>query len=197
MTRSPIVPAPREHAPSSGPDGLAHAPAGPGEGGLALAPPQDAGLPDHALPGEPLPARGTVVLSSVSSDSHTWNLAYLQLLLEELGWHVVNLGACTPDDIVIDACLRHQPDLLVISSVNGHGRIDGARLAAAVRRRPELHSVPAIIGGKLGLAGQLAPDQVHGLLEAGFHAVFQDGADMHLFTGYVAAIGASRRAVTP
>ena len=197
MTHPPIIPAPREFAPSSGPDAPAHAPAGPGESALALAPPQDAGLPDHAPHGDPLPARGTVVLSSVSSDSHTWNLVYLQLLLEELGWHVVNLGACTPDTLVIDACLRHRPDLLVISSVNGHGRIDGARLAAAVREQPELHSVPAIIGGKLGVAGQLAPGLVHELLEAGFNAVFQDGADMHLFTGYVAAIGASRRAVTP
>ena len=137
------------------------------------------------------------MLSSVSSDAHTWNLVYLQLLLEELGWHVVNLGACTPDQVVIDACLSHRPNLVVISSVNGHGHLDGARLAEALRGRPELRTIPAIIGGKLGVSGEVGGAHVHTLLEAGFDAVFEDGTDMRLFTGYVAALGERRYAVAP
>lgn len=37
-----------------------------------------------------------VVLSTIPSDSHTWNLLFLQLLLEEHGCEVTNLGACVP-----------------------------------------------------------------------------------------------------
>lgn len=64
-------------------------------------------------------------MASVASDSHTWNLVFLYLLLEELGFDVVNLGASLPDDILISECTRIEPDLVVISSVNGHGYNDG------------------------------------------------------------------------
>lgn len=141
--------------------------------------------------------RGTVVLTGVSSDAHTWNLVYLQLLLEELGWNVVNLGATTPDRDIIEACLRHQPDLLVVSSVNGHGHIDGARLITALREVEELFGIPAVIGGKLGVAGEVGADQVVGLLGAGFDAVFQDGVDVASFTRYLAVLADGRLAVTP
>lgn len=40
--------------------------------------------------------RLTVVLAGTSSGSHTWNLAFLQLLLAEQGCGVVNLGPCPP-----------------------------------------------------------------------------------------------------
>ncbi|MGV9270178.1 cobalamin B12-binding domain-containing protein [Kitasatospora sp. NPDC003701] len=151
-----------------------------------------------ASPGAaPGPAgRGTVVLTGVSSDAHTWNLVYLRLLLEELGWEVVGLGATTPDQEVVEACLRHRPDLLVVSSVNGHGHIDGARLITAVRRVEELSGIPAVIGGKLGVAGEVGAARVAALLAAGFGAVFQDGAGIASFTRYLAVLAGGRPAVT-
>src|SRR5262249_57781785 len=89
----------------------------------------------------------------VSSDSHTWNLVFLQLALEELGHRVVNLGACVPDELVLAGCLRVRPDLVVVSSVNGHGFRDGTRLIGRIRGCPELAATPVVIGGKLGVAG--------------------------------------------
>ncbi|MGW7413543.1 cobalamin-dependent protein, partial [Streptomyces sp. NPDC054863] len=62
---------------------------------------------------KPEPRR--VLVSSVSSDSHTWNLVYLQLVLEELGHEVRNIGACVPDDLLLEECLAHRPALVVIS----------------------------------------------------------------------------------
>lgn len=123
------------------------------------------------------PATGTVVLGTVSSDSHTWNLVFLQLLLEEMGRHVINLGACVPDEVFIEQCRRHRPDLVVVSSVNGHGYAEGRRLGAALRAEPALHGVPVVIGGKLGVSGALDPVQVGHLLDAGFNAVYTDGAE--------------------
>jgi methylaspartate mutase epsilon subunit len=115
----------------------------------------------------PQPAGRLAVLTGVSSDAHTWNLVYLHLLLEELGWEVVGLGATTPDEAVVQACLKHRPDLLVVSSVNGHGHIDGARMMTALRERSELAGMPAVIGGKLGVAGEVGADRVVALLTAG------------------------------
>lgn len=118
----------------------------------------------------------TVVVTSTASDAHTWNLVYLQLLLEELGHQVTNLGACTPDDLVVEQCLRLRPDLVVISSVNGHGSQDGLRVIRRLRERPELAGTPVVIGGKLGISGGCGTDRRQLLLAAGFDAVFDDDA---------------------
>lgn len=95
-----------------------------------------------------------ILLSSVSSDSHTWNLVFLQLFLEFKGHEVRNLGGCTPDSEILSACEEMAPDLLVISSVNGHGNIDGERLIRKLRQNDFLVDLPVAIGGKLGIPSE-------------------------------------------
>ena len=126
---------------------------------------------------EPVKRTQTVLLSTVSSDSHTWNLVFLELLLVEHGYRVINLGPCVPDDLLIRSARKHRPDAIVISSVNGHGYLDGARVIRKLRRTAGLADLPVIIGGKLGTAG--APDMAltGDLIDAGFTAVFSDAAD--------------------
>lgn len=127
----------------------------------------------------------TVVVSSVASDSHTWNLVYLQLVLEELGHTVLNLGACVPDQLLLDECLEVRPDLVVISTVNGHGFIDGRRLIGRIRAVPELAETPVVIGGMLGIAGPDGRQSHDLLLDAGFTAVFDDGARIPAFEAFL------------
>jgi methylaspartate mutase sigma subunit len=152
-----------------------HPPAAPHAAGRPAAAPSAAALTaagpalDIAGPGRRL----DVVVTSVSSDAHTWNLVYLQLLLEELGCRVTNLGGCTPDETVVTECVASAPDLVVVSSLNGHGAQDGVRLAGAIRSRPELAATPVVIGGKLDVTG--GEDRTaERLLAAGFDAVFQE-----------------------
>jgi methylaspartate mutase sigma subunit len=121
-----------------------------------------------------------VLLSTVSSDSHTWNLVYLRLLLEEHGYSVTCPGACVPDELLVETALRQRPDAIVVSSVNGHGAIDGVRLARAVRARQATASTPMVIGGKLGLLGADAGTHARELLAAGFTAVFGDAGGEEL-----------------
>lgn len=142
--------------------------------------------------------RSHVILSTVSSDSHTWNLVFLQLLLEEIGCTVINLGACVPDDVIIESIRLHTPDALVISSINGHGHIDGARLISRLRADHEatVANVPVVIGGKLGING-VADDQIAGkLLAAGFDAVFTDSADLGQFTQVMARLAPGHEAAS-
>ena len=128
-----------------------------------------------------------VVVTGLPSDSHTWNLVFIQLVLEDLGHRVTNLGPCVPEDEIVESCCEHDPDLLVVSSVNGHGFQDAKPLIGALRSRPELAGLPAVIGGKLGVAGG-QEDQARDLMRAGFDAVFQDSADMTAFESYVRAL---------
>lgn len=129
-----------------------------------------------------------VVVTSVSSDAHTWNLVYLQLLLEELGHRVTNLGACVPEALLVSRCAELLPDLVVVSSVNGHGWRDGARAVQALRANEQLATTPAVIGGKLGIDGPQGPQLRQALVAAGFDEVFEDGCDPAAFTAYLAGV---------
>src|SRR5689334_20592294 len=93
------------------------------------------------------------ILSTLPSDSHSWNLVYLQLLLEELGHEVINVGTCVPIDLLIKKCHQDQPDNVVISSVNGHGHLDGVEMMRAMKKYPMLKNIRVVIGGKLGTQG--------------------------------------------
>jgi methylaspartate mutase sigma subunit len=114
-----------------------------------------------------------VVVSGLSSDAHTWNLVYIQLVIEELGHAVTNMGACVPDQELVTHCRNKRPDLIVLSSVNGHGCQDGTRVIAALRECPELTTTPIVIGGKLDTVGG-DPTMASQLLDAGFDAVFPE-----------------------
>ncbi|MGW0630222.1 cobalamin B12-binding domain-containing protein [Streptomyces sp. NPDC002758] len=121
--------------------------------------------------------RRRVLLSTVSSDAHTWNLVFLRLLLEEMGHEVVSLGPCVPDWLLLDSVRRIRPDLLVVSTVNGHGQLDGARVIRKLRADPVAGDTPAVIGGKLGIDGAEGTAVARALVDAGFDAVFTDTAD--------------------
>jgi methylaspartate mutase sigma subunit len=129
-----------------------------------------------------------VVVTSVSSDAHTWNLVYLQLVIQELGCRVTNLGACVPDEMVVAECAARRPQLIVVSSVNGHGCQDGIRLIGAIRRCPALLVTPVVIGGKLDVDGGASP--AARLLVAGFDAVYGDDGQMAAFRSLVQVIAA-------
>ncbi|MEU6486812.1 cobalamin-dependent protein [Streptomyces sp. NPDC046887] len=123
-----------------------------------------------------------ILLAGTASDSHTWNLVYLQLFLEERGHRVGNLGPCVPDELLARECAARRPQLLVLASVNGHGYRDGLGAVRALRRAG--HTLPVVIGGKLGTAGEADPAQRALLLEAGCDRVFDDG-DTHALGDYL------------
>lgn len=135
-----------------------------------------------------LKRRPRSVISSTVSDSHTWNLVYMQLLLEEMGHEVVNLGACVPEELLAEECLRHRPDLLVVSSVNGHGFNDALRIARHVRSVPGLEHLCMVVGGKLGVNGVRDVGFTRRLLEEGFNAVFAED-ELNAFKAFVQVRG--------
>ncbi|MFE1953513.1 MULTISPECIES: cobalamin B12-binding domain-containing protein [Streptomyces] len=146
--------------------------------------------PEHGIP---IPGgRRRVLLSSVSSDAHTWNLIYLQLLLEERGHEVHNLGPCVPDELLLSTCRRLAPDLVVISTVNGHGAADGGRLIRGLRAQRDLERLPVVIGGTIGTRAAAPGTYAPALLGAGFDAVFENGDGLRDFCRFVDTVPARR-----
>jgi methylaspartate mutase sigma subunit len=137
--------------------------------------------------------RRRAVLTTISSDSHTWNLIFLQLLLEEYRYRVHNLGPCVPVELLVAECSAELPHLIVVSTVNGHGFHEGVRLGFALRALPALKGVPLVIGGKLGIEGS-QPERCDELLAAGFDAVFYDEpGQLAAFRGFLEAAAAGTR----
>jgi methylaspartate mutase sigma subunit len=128
------------------------------------------------------------IVTSVSSDAHMWNLVFLQLLLEERGGEVVNLGACVPDDVILAECRTKRPDALVVSTVNGHGHLDGLRLIKQIRNDPELADLRVVIGGKLGIRGAENARFGGELVAAGFDAAFEAEAGLAEFDAFLGAL---------
>ncbi|MGW7052596.1 cobalamin B12-binding domain-containing protein [Streptomyces sp. NPDC054888] len=129
-----------------------------------------------------------ILLAGTASDSHTWNLVYLQLFMEEQGHRVTGLGPCVPDDLLVAACAEPRPELVVISSVNGHGYRDGLSAVRALRSTGV--QVPVVVGGKLGVAGGADRARRALLLEAGCDAVFDDG-DVEALRAFTDALAAA------
>ncbi|MEU6978264.1 MULTISPECIES: cobalamin-dependent protein [unclassified Streptomyces] len=116
-----------------------------------------------------------VLLTTGSSDAHTWNLVHLQLFLEEHGHSVLNLGPCVPERLLVDTARMTNPDLVVLSSVNGHGHQDGLRAARALRADRRTQDIPMVIGGLLGISPEGAEQRTAELLDAGYDEVYPDG----------------------
>jgi methylaspartate mutase sigma subunit len=151
-------------------------------------------LPEPGPRAETERSRGTVIVTSLASDSHTWNLVFLQLLIEECGYTVVNLGPCVPDDLLVSECHALEPDMVVISSVNGHGYQDGMRVIDQLRALDLLAATPIVIGGKLGTDNAAGAARAAELTAAGFDAVFEDGHDpVGAFRGFLSALPASQQ----
>nr|WP_229858147.1 cobalamin-dependent protein [Streptomyces anandii] len=133
----------------------------------------------------------------MSSDAHMWNLVFLQLLLEEQGAEVTNLGACVPDELIVEECRRTRPDVLVISTVNGHGHLDGLRLIRRIRSEPDLADLRVVIGGKLGVRGAENIVYAEELALSGFDAVFEADGGIDGFQEFLATLeNADRPALT-
>lgn len=136
------------------------------------------------------------IVSGLPSDAHTWNLVFLELLLEEQGYGVVNLGSCVPVEQLVAQCIEHRPDALVLGSVNGHGHIEALDVIRAIRATPELGRLVVVIGGKLGVFGRDNARFVSELLLEGFDAVFTDDVSPEALPAYLACAALPRRRAT-
>lgn len=117
----------------------------------------------------------TALLTTVPSDSHSWNLVFMEFLLNDLGYKVENLGPNTPMDEVVSRLNRNGSAIVVVSTVNGHGYLEGAELARRIRAETG-HLDGLYIGGKICTENDPQTIARHSetLKTAGFDEVFDD-----------------------
>ena len=117
-------------------------------------------------------AQHLAVVATTPDDSHIWNLVGVQLKLEERGFQVCNLGACTPAELVAEVVRNLQPELLVISSINGHGAISMSAVIRALEEYQVKRSTTIIAGGLLTTDPTRSGIAAAELVELGCSGVF-------------------------
>jgi methylaspartate mutase sigma subunit len=128
----------------------------------------------------------TAILTTIPSDAHSWNLVFMQMFLEERGCRVINLGTCVPFQQVIDSCVQENPALVVVSTTNGHGYMEGADLARLLGRLDNRSRMKLVVGGKLGVDQAQDSEYAEILSNAGFDAVFHGATALDDFVALMA-----------
>jgi excisionase family DNA binding protein len=88
------------------------------------------------------------VVCTVEEEMHELSVLCVQLLLEEKGWGVVNLGAHTPFYAMTDAVEKHKPELVCISSTANMALSRNAREYDQFREAALERGATLVLGGE-------------------------------------------------
>ncbi len=127
------------------------------------------------------------LVTTVPSDSHHWNLIFMELLIKEHGYDVVNLGPCVPYPESVNYYKSYRPDIMVVSTINGHGYIEGLSLINQLKKEvPETKNI--FIGGNLGIDQKSVFDQILELENNGFTKAYNANKDLEDFKSRIKKI---------
>ncbi len=113
-----------------------------------------------------------VVVATTPDDSHSWNMHGVELELIDRGLRVLNLGPCTPIRLVAETLRDFRPQLLVITTVNGHGAASMPELMAELAKFQLLKSTSVIVGGILTVDVATASEAEKSINALGCSGVF-------------------------
>jgi methylaspartate mutase sigma subunit len=113
---------------------------------------------------------------------------FLELLLREWRMEVVNLGCCTPPQLVVEEVGGGASDLVVVSSVNGHGYSQGLELMGLIRKGCPGLKAPVVIGGRLTTAERTDLVVEPALRAAGYHSVFVGENSIGRFSQFLSGL---------
>ncbi|MBM3468360.1 MAG: hypothetical protein FJX71_02875 [Alphaproteobacteria bacterium] len=130
-----------------------------------------------------------VILTGTPSDSHTWNLIFMELFLQENKCRVRNLGSCVSAEQLHTAIEEEVPDLVVISSINGHLFQDAIKIINTFPSHLASSLPPLVVGGKMGITLKETGFQGKKLLKLGYSGVFVEKDSLVSFKQYLHRLG--------
>ncbi|MBU5591783.1 methylaspartate mutase subunit S [Clostridium sp. MSJ-4] len=119
----------------------------------------------------------TLVLGVIGSDCHAVGNKILDYALSEAGFNVVNIGVLSPQEDFINAAVETNADVIVVSSLYGHGEID----CRGMREKCDesgLKDIILYVGGNIVVGKQEWEDVEKRFKAMGFNRVFPPGTSV-------------------
>ena len=117
----------------------------------------------------------TMVMGVIGADVHAVGNKILEYAFSQAGINVINLGVMVTQEEYIAAAIETNADIIVVSSLYGHGEID----CRGFREKCDeagLKKIPLYVGGNL-VVGKTNFDEVEKrFLDMGFSRVYPAGA---------------------
>lgn len=119
----------------------------------------------------------TLILGVIGSDCHAVGNKILDYALTEAGFNVINIGVLSPQEDFINAAVETNADVIIVSSLYGHGEID----CRGMREKCDeagLKGILLFVGGNI-VVGKQNWSEVHSrFTEMGFNKVYPPGTTL-------------------
>ncbi|MBZ9689435.1 methylaspartate mutase subunit S [Clostridium estertheticum] len=119
----------------------------------------------------------TLILGVIGSDCHAVGNKILDYALTEAGFNVINIGVLSPQEDFINAAVETNADVIIVSSLYGHGEID----CRGMREKCDeagLKGILLFVGGNI-VVGKQNWDDVHSRFTTmGFNKVYPPGTTL-------------------
>ncbi|HJD74870.1 MAG TPA: methylaspartate mutase subunit S [Bacteroides reticulotermitis] len=116
----------------------------------------------------------TIVTGVIGADVHAVGNKIITYALENEGFNVVNLGVMVSQEEYIAAAIETNADVILVSSLYGHGEIDCNGLREKCDEAG-LKNIPLLVGGNLVVGKQDFVDVEKRFLAMGFTKAYPPG----------------------
>ncbi len=119
-------------------------------------------------------SKKTIVLGVIGSDCHAVGNKILDYSLSAAGYHVVNIGVLSPQEDFISAAIETDAEVIMVSSLYGHGEID-CRGMRAKCDEAGLQGIKLYVGGNIVVGKQDFTEVKERFEHMGFDRVYPPG----------------------
>jgi len=119
----------------------------------------------------------TLILGVIGSDCHAVGNKILDYALTEAGFNVINIGVLSPQEDFINAAVETNADVIIVSSLYGHGEID----CRGMREKCDeagLKGILLFVGGNIVVGKQNWNDVYNRFTAMGFNKVYPPGTSL-------------------
>jgi methylaspartate mutase sigma subunit len=113
----------------------------------------------------------TIVIGVIGADVHAVGNKIIEYVLKNEGYNVVNVGVLSSQEDFINAAVESNADMILVSSLYGHGEIDCMGLREKCNEAG-LKEMPLFVGGNLVVGKQNFDDVKQRFLAMGFDFVY-------------------------
>ncbi len=115
-----------------------------------------------------------IVLGVIGSDCHAVGNKILDFSLTDAGFEIINIGVLSPQEDFINAAVETNADVIMVSSLYGHGEID----CRGMREKCDeagLKDILLYVGGNIVVGKQQWEDVYKRFRDMGFDRVYPPG----------------------